>query len=304
MDSITHVLAGAVIAGAVKKKTGWTGAAAALAGSFAPDMDMWLQFLGSGTYLKYHRVVANSLPGTLLMPPLLAWVVWRLGKYDNYKVIYVLVLLAYCLHVFMDYTNSYGIKFLWPFSDKWQALDMVFIVDPWITGLLALGLALMAFKARPLPVAALCFALIFSYWGLRACMHSAALAFFKKEYPAAVKVGAFPRPVSPFAWSMVAETPDGFETGLRDFVRGEWEGRASYPRPAGNEAVRRAKEAPNAKIFLDFARFPWTSYERLDGGWAVRFQDLRFMFRPGDRRFVAEVRISDDGRVLGDSFKF
>jgi hypothetical protein len=68
--------------------------------------------------------------------------------------------------------------------------------------------------------------------------------------------------------------------------------------------VNVAANAPNAKSFLQFARFPLTSMERLNDGWLVRFQDLRFSSKPGDNRFVATVKVGDDGRVLSDGFKF
>lgn len=304
MDTITHVITGAVMAGPAKEKLGWTGAAALLAGSFAPDADMWIGMLGSGTYLKYHRVVTNSVAGMAVIPVIVAWLVWRMGKYDNFKVLYLLVLAAYLMHVFMDLTNSYGCKLLWPFSGRWYALDSVFIVDPWITGLLLLSLALMVLNVKPAPAAAACFFLLFSYWGLRFYTHSQAVDFIKSREPAAVKVGAFPGPVNPFAWRVVAETPDRFGSGWYDLRTHELRDWTTLDKPPDNEAVRRAREAPVAKVFLDFARFPRTAYEKVRDGWVVSFQDLRFSLKPADRRFVAVVKVADDGRILEDNFKF
>ena len=36
------------------------------------------------------------------------------------------------LHVFMDFTNSYGVRLLMPFSDRWFYGDALYIVDPWL----------------------------------------------------------------------------------------------------------------------------------------------------------------------------
>ena len=46
-----------------------------------------------------------------------------------------LLLLSYIgvlLHVFMDFTNSYGVRLLMPFSDRWFYGDALYIVDPWL----------------------------------------------------------------------------------------------------------------------------------------------------------------------------
>jgi hypothetical protein len=85
---------------------------------------------------------------------------------------------------------------------------------------------------------------------------------------------------------------------------GLFKDRLVYRKPGPVQAVNVAANAPNAKYFLQFARFPLTSYERLNDGWLVRFQDLRFSSKPGDSRFVTTVVVGDDGRVLSDGFKF
>jgi len=38
----------------------------------------------------------------------------------------------------LDYTNNYGVRPFWPFSEKWYSWDIVFIVDPIILILLVL----------------------------------------------------------------------------------------------------------------------------------------------------------------------
>lgn len=305
MDTITHVLTGAVIGGAAKEKLGRTAAAAAMAGAFAPDVDIFMQFLSAETFLRYHRVVANSFLGIAVLPVLVALAVWLAsGRRLGFRPIWFLVFLSYAVHVFMDYTNSYGTRPFWPFGGGWHALDIVFILDPWITGLLVVSLLLMALKVRAVPVAVICFAILISYWGLRYYMHSGAVRAAREQVPEALKVGAFPAALDPFKWRVVAETEDTFIMGEYDAGDGLFKDRMVYRKPEPVQAVNVAANAPNAKYFLQFARFPLTSYERLNDGWLVRFQDLRFSSKPGDNRFVATVKVGDDGRVLSDGFKF
>ena len=53
-----------------------------------------------------------------------------------------MLLLSYIgvlLHVFMDFTNSYGVRLLMPFSERWFYGDALYIVDPWLYLTLGLG---------------------------------------------------------------------------------------------------------------------------------------------------------------------
>ena len=61
-----------------------------------------------------------------------------------------LLLLSYIgvlLHVFMDFINSYGVRLLMPFSDRWFYGDALYIVDPWLY--LLLGARLVARRSKP-----------------------------------------------------------------------------------------------------------------------------------------------------------
>ena len=44
-------------------------------------------------------------------------------------------------HLLLDFTNSYGIRPLWPWWPKWYAWDIVFIIEPVLLSVLIGGLA-------------------------------------------------------------------------------------------------------------------------------------------------------------------
>ena len=60
--------------------------------------------------------------------------------------ILLLSYLGVLLHVFMDFTNSYGVRLLMPFSERWFYGDALYIVDPWLY--LTLGARLVARRRR------------------------------------------------------------------------------------------------------------------------------------------------------------
>ncbi len=43
-------------------------------------------------------------------------------------------------HPFLDTLNTYGVRWLMPFSAEWFYGDTLFIIDPWVWLALALGL--------------------------------------------------------------------------------------------------------------------------------------------------------------------
>jgi inner membrane protein len=48
--------------------------------------------------------------------------------------------LAGLSHILLDFTNNYGVRPFWPFSEKWYSWDIVFIFEPVMFTCLLLGL--------------------------------------------------------------------------------------------------------------------------------------------------------------------
>jgi inner membrane protein len=106
-----------------------------------------------------------------------------------------------------------------------------------------------------------------------------------------LRVAATPVLATPFVWRCMAEAehftfrfemnPDAFNFDNLPKV-------VVYGKPEGEEAevVARAARDENARVLLDFARFPVARVRREEtGGWVVQFADLRFT-EPGARARV------------------
>lgn len=97
-----------------------------------------------------------------------------------------------------------------------------------------------------------------------------------------LRVAATPVLADPFTWRCLAENEQltvRFDMRLGQGRPEELRNLVFYQRHAGEEAeaVRRAAEDPDARVLLDFARFPVARVRRLEpGGWVVQFADLRF----------------------------
>ncbi len=150
MDPITHGLAGAAIALALRKQeqpvlaTFLLGAGAAM----LPDLDVLIGSHGDPlSHLLYHRHFTHSL---IFIPfgGLLAALIARLTFARTFKFLqlWFLATLAFASHCLIDSSTSYGTQLFWPFSDKRVAWDIVSIIDPIVTLLLLVGVIMSCWK--------------------------------------------------------------------------------------------------------------------------------------------------------------
>src|SRR5580693_8223180 len=132
MDNVTHSLVGLMLG----RSWGKNAAMMVVAANF-PDIDVVSWAGGSLTYIEAHRGIAHSL----IAAPLLALIAMLLFRNRSWQA-YLLCLVGVMSHLLLDWTNTYGIRMLLPFSGRWLRLDTVDVVDPWI--LLAFLLAVAA----------------------------------------------------------------------------------------------------------------------------------------------------------------
>jgi len=298
---------------AASERYGRAAGAAIVMGSIAPDLDNVLMLAGDTTYLEYHRVISNSLPGMFVLSLACAFaagMIWKDGglrgpggKRGLWKL-WALAFASVSVHIIFDLLNSYGMKPFWPVSDGWHALDAVFIVDPFMTVPIILAIVLMKMGRNRMRVLAALAVFITVYAGGRVALHHEAVSHIREANPGAVRVGAFPSPLNPLEWRAVIDNGDGYETGWYDLYGGGLGGVERLTKPADTPVIEAAKGARAVKVFLGFARFPLASVRKLQDGWEVSFTDLRFGMRKGEKRFVASVKVNEDMTHGPGTFSF
>ena len=154
MDNITHSLAGWALGQAGLKAQSRKGLAALILGANMPDVDVFFGWVPWDP-LAIHRGFTHSLlGGVLLMPPLLAGLLWLLDRWQVSRGaafrsglpmrIGWLVALCYLgalSHPSLDVLTTYSVQLLSPFSSAWFHADGLFIIDLWLWLLLALSIA-------------------------------------------------------------------------------------------------------------------------------------------------------------------
>jgi inner membrane protein len=159
MDNVTHTLFGLCLAKAGLDRTTPLATATLLISSNLPDIDAAMRLRGSLSNLEYHRGITHSFVGLAVLAglfTLLLTVVDRRyrTRRDPFRrpirppSVFLLAYLGGLGHMFMDFTNSYGVRPLLPFSDRWFYGDLAFVADPWIW--LILGSAAVWLTAKSL----------------------------------------------------------------------------------------------------------------------------------------------------------
>jgi inner membrane protein len=307
LEPVTHFLTGACLGRAgFNRRTALATATMTLAAE-APDLDVFGRFGGPVFGFAHHRGFTHSFLGLVLVSALVVgfmYLVWRIrGRKTNdpnrpprWGMLFALAYLAGLTHILLDFTNNYGARPFWPFSERWYEWDIAFIIDPILLAALTLGLVLPAFfslinqeigakpqrfKGRGAAITAL--AVVVAWWAVRDFEHRRAVnALEARTYQQGepIRVGAFPTFANPLLWRGVVETRDFFALADVDSATPEVDPGGNMEilsKPEETLVTLAAKQSYMGRVYLDWAKFPITETSPTeDGGYLVRFYDLRF----------------------------
>lgn len=232
--------------------------------------------------------------------------------------------LAGLTHILLDFTNNYGVRPFWPFSEKWYAWDIVFIVEPVILIALTLGLVLPLLfslvnqeigSRRKGPqgrlAATLALVSVVMLWGFRDYEHRRAVnALEARLYQGSdpIRASAYPYWWNPFRWHGVVETQNFYATSPVDSSVPEVDPQGTMNiryKPEETPASLAAKKSYLGRVYLDWAKYPLTEVEPMGfSGYVVRFEDLRYAYpeMTGRGALSASVDLDRDLNVVSESW--
>jgi len=341
LEPVTHFLTGACMGRAgLNRKTALATLTLTLAAE-APDLDVLGRFGGPAFGFAHHRGFTHSFLGIPLSAAVVVgfvYLIWRLrGRRTNnpklpprWGLLFLYACLAGLSHILLDFTNNYGVRPFWPFSEKWYSWDIVFIIEPVMLVLLAAGLIIPLFFAlidreigaqrrgpRGRVAATLALLGIVALWGLRDYEHRRAVhALEARTYDGAdpARVSAYPNMTNPFHWYGVVETPAFFALAPVDSLAPEVDPDGDLEiryKPEETPVTLAAKQSYMGRVYLDWAQYPITETETVgpQEGYVVHFIDLRYGQIPsvvsrgrGRRTLGAAVELDKNLRVVGDVF--
>jgi inner membrane protein len=343
LEPVTHFLTGACLGRAgLNRKTALATLTLTLAAE-APDLDVLSRFGGPAFGFAHHRGFTHSFLGIPLDAAVVVgfvYLIWRLRgrklKDPNLPPRWGLLFLYACLagvsHILLDFTNNYGVRPFWPFSERWYSWDIVFIFEPIMFGFLLLGLILPSFfslidreigtrRRGPQGRVAATVALlgVVLLWGLRDYEHRRAVsALAARTYQDAepLRVSAYPSLADPFHWYGVVETPGFFVLAPVDSLDPQVDPEDKLEiryKPEETPVTLAAKKSYLGRVYLDWAQYPIIETETPnppEAGYIVNFQDLRFVQLPsllsrrgGARRALgAGVQLDKNLHVVADIY--
>jgi inner membrane protein len=317
-------------------------------GAEAADLDVLSRFGGSAFGLNHHRGFTHSFLGVPIVAAAVVgfiYLLWRLRgrKTRNpnlpprWGLLFAFACLAGLSHILLDFTNNYGVRPFWPFSERWYSWDIVFIVEPVLLVVLTLSLILPALFSlineeigarkdaapRGRLAATLALLAVFAYWGLRDYEHRRAVAALQaRSYQGAdaIRVSAYPYMINPFRWYGVVETPAFFATmdvdslnfdSMSPEVDPEAQVQIHY-KPEETPVTLAAKKTYLGRVYLSWAQYPITETEQLQNdtvenaraAYLVRFRDLRYEYpgRTARATLGAVVFLTRDLQVVEEHF--
>jgi inner membrane protein len=360
MEPVTHILTGACLARTgLNRKAAYATLTMMIAAEF-PDIDMVWSLRGPVESFQHHRGITHTFLGipfeaAIIVAGIYGLHCWRVARSVRQQaagqapgkpltvaplrwgMLYALALVALLSHLFLDYTNNYGLRPFYPFNSHWYAASIVFIFDPVIFALL-LG-ALVApllfgligsevgarrdpFRGRGWAIAALLG--VVSLWGFREFEHEHALqmqlaqnitapvpagtdpdAALPATYLQGQRVLASPDPLSPFRWSGVIDFGPFYQLNDLDTRTNTLIPADSFEsKPMPTPAIRAAEASPLGRIYIDWSPMPFIHASRPDaaGLTTVTFTDPRFLggwlADSGHAALAATVTVDVSGRVV------
>lgn len=200
-------------------------------------------------------------------------------------------------HPFLDFLNTYGMRLLFPLSERWFYGDAVFIVDPWIWAALTAGVVLTRRRSRtgserPCRFARLALGVVGAYIVVLLVANVVARRLLAREMaraevPSAARMMVAPVPVNPFQRVVVLDVGPRYEFGSFAWIPAPRFTPGGYHVDKGpgdaHPAIVAAGRTPEGRAFLRWARFPYFRVER--GGDSARVH-------MGDARYTADAEQS------------
>lgn len=319
MDPLTHALSGALLLRATAPSPQRqvelplrTRIAAGLAAAAFPDLDIALRLIDTLTYLNWHQGPTHSL----LLLPVWAWLLAHLfscffGKY-HWQMFYLPACLGIAVHIAGDLITAYGLMLFAPISTQRFYLPFAFVIDPWFSAIIVVGLIASWICPRARIAAVVSLLGLAGYVVFLWMLHDRALAvgheYANTQAFRRAEVYVLPQPLSPFHWKIIVRSSETYHVALinlspsrvtllqdsgvdllnnmaaayQPLTAVNWQRMAQFG-AALNESdlVREAWRHPAFASFRQFSVFP--QFDRVDrqgGKVCIWFFDLRFQF-PG-----------------------
>ncbi|BAK66440.1 conserved hypothetical membrane protein [Sphingobium sp. SYK-6] len=311
MDNLTHSMVGAVLGQLGLKRKSGLGMPTIIIAANIPDIDATCTVLGTQS-LALRRGLTHGPLAMLILPVLLAVIMVLVDRWQarrgtrpagrlpvHFGWLWFIALVGTLSHPAFDWLNSYGVRLLSPFSDRWFYGDTLFIIDIWLWALLIGGyvwarrgerVSFDGMKTRAAIIVAASSAYIFVNGAISGVAQAQGDTWLRQQGRAAETLVANPQPFIPWQREMLWRA-DGLHGRFQYSLFGSaGPGSAAAPgQPTGMDdpAIEKACAVdPDARAFLFWSRMPLA---RREANGDLVLSDQRFDRIPVRNSFVIRV---------------
>ena len=271
------------------------GLAALILGANMPDIDV---FFGNAPWdpLAIHRGFTHGIVGgVLLMPPILAGLLWLLDRWHlrggepfksglamHFGWLVALSYIGAITHPLLDMLTTYSVQLLSPFSSRWYHADGLFIIDVWVWLTFALGIGISkAREKKGLPwkrPAQIAVAAVLAYIGINLVITGSANAAVQERVgERADALFASPPPVEFWRRDLVWRDGDCYYRSRYDPLHGLGAVTTCQPTNMRDPTVQRAiRTNKSLRKFLKWSVLPQAEVVRARCNARVSIGDARY----------------------------
>jgi inner membrane protein len=289
MDNLCHSMLGGVLGRAGLANRTPLGMTTLIVANNLPDVDVAV-FATDTLAMSFRRGWTHGVLAQATLPIALTAIVvvcdrvFRRHAAERVRAPEILLLsyVGVLCHVFLDFLNSYGVRLLMPFSERWFYGDALYIVDPLMYVALGLGWGIASRRNLAGPARA---ALVVVAGYIAVMLASNAVArgevregLTRAGRPAETRFMVTPVFGNPFRREVIVEVGDRYEKGLL------WFEPLPHFRPAGYGVdtgftlteAQPALQLPRARAFLRWSRFPFVQVNPTPPQNGVWLNDYRY----------------------------
>lgn len=291
MDTFTHALLGASLAHACQPsrqsdqylKLSHRVTLGAMAAAF-PDIDYVTYLIDPLSFISHwHRAETHSFILLPLWAVLIAWSFTRIThQQTKLKEAIIICSLSLSSHIFSDLITSWGTQIFAPFSNARYALGISFVIDPYFSTIIVLGLIIGWWRHTATATrTALFFLLMYMTFQLTLKMEAANIAKQQVEINQwkNTSVYTMPQPFSPFHWKLIISSGEQHYLSYLSLYQRQhlpflphpvakivshyqssnklhWQTFNRYGHSSDNTFIKSAWQQPVFQRYREFARFP------------------------------------------------
>ncbi len=283
MDNLTHTLVGACLAEAGLKRRTALGAATLMIGANFPDIDVVAVPMNMG--IEWRRGATHGFLALAILPFVLAGIMllWdrRVRRRRDpslepasYRQLAILSAISIATHPTLDFMNTYGMRWLMPFVDRWFYADGLFIVDLWVMIALVLGM-LWSRRANSTRPARVALAGLTVYTTVMLLITSVGRGRVAAKYPGH-RFMVQPNGAIPWRRDVLIEDDSAYRLAKWSLFGRVETLPMGWPKGDRDPRIAQATLNPKARAFLRWARFPIYDVGQEAGRTVVGIGDARY----------------------------